>query len=91
MDEQTFPSTTYEWRRVKMSRPAGGQTGSRPKGGRWWFLSRYDWRKPLALTVKYRGGAEGWFEVHSRGGIGRFPGHACIYDVMREITRQDVP
>jgi hypothetical protein len=70
-----------------MRRPAGGQSGSAAKPLRWFGRPRVDWRQPTTLRIKYRGGAEGWVEVHARGSVGRFPGHATILDVIAEVTR----
>lgn len=90
-DEHPFGSTTWEWRRVKMSRAPQASGDRRPKGGRWWFLPPWNPRKPLTITVRYRGGPECWFEVKSRGGFGRFPGHVALIDVMREVWQEGNP
>jgi hypothetical protein len=86
--EQPFSSTTWEWRRVKIRRPAGGQKAPQPKAGRWHRFPARDPRVPLTLTVKFRGGPECWYEVHARGSAGRFIGTTSIHDVMAEINRQ---
>lgn len=39
------------------------------------------------MTVKFRGGPEAWYEIHSRGCTGRFPGHVAIHDAFDEINR----
>lgn len=88
--ERPFPSTTFAWRRVMVGRPAGGQQANGPKGRRWFGLSRADWRKPITIKVKYRGGAQAWFEIHARGSMGRFEGATSLVDVLAEITRQDL-
>lgn len=88
MPEQPFPSTHWEWRRVKIASPPEARKGRAPKAGRWWFLPRWPDRKPLPMTVKFRGGSECWYEVHARGQTGRFPGTASIHDVMREVMRR---
>lgn len=81
------PSTTWDWRKVRISCPAGGHQDSAPKALRWRFRPPRNPRVPLTMTVKFRGGAEAWYEIHSRGGVGRFPGHVCLHDVMDEINR----
>jgi hypothetical protein len=48
-----------------------------------------DRRKPLTLTISYRGGPEQWFEIHARGSIGRFPGYVALSDVMAAIYGED--
>jgi hypothetical protein len=49
-------------------------------------LSRRDPRKPLEITIKYRGGPECWWEVRARGVTLRRPGHMAIHDLFVEIT-----
>lgn len=84
--EQPFPSTTWEWRKVKVSRPAGGQE-QRPEGAP---LSLYrkprSPRVPLKVTVRHRGGPESWWEIEARGRFYRFPGYVCIDDAMRKVN-----
>lgn len=84
--DHTFESTTFEWKRVKVRRPAGGQQGSRPKGARWWHLPSRNPRERLSITLKYRGGPECWYEVSARGAVGRFPGYVQLHDLMQEIN-----
>lgn len=85
--EQTFGSTRWEFRRVKIARPPEAMTVSAPKGHRWRRLPRVDWRKPQHITISYRGGPEGWVEVHARGDLGRYPGSTAVLDVLADITR----
>lgn len=80
------PSTTWEYRRVIVRRPAGGQMGQTPKGGRWFRRPPRNGREVLTLTVKFRGGPECWYEVHARGSVGRFHGASALHDVMSEIN-----
>lgn len=66
-----------------MVRPAPhGQVSSAPKGHRWMKLPRRNPRTPLPITVKWRGGPEGWVEVHARGDVGRFPGDTPIATIV---------
>ena len=74
-----------------MRRPAGGHDAVGRKAARWFHLPLRDRRKPLTLTISYRGGPECWYEVHARGSIGRFPGYAALHDVMNEIYGVDRP
>lgn len=39
----------------------------------------------MTITIKYRGGAECWYEIRARGSLGRFHGATALHDVMREI------
>lgn len=87
MDERSFPSTTWSWRRVKVSPPPEARGQSARRAGRWFGRPPWPVRTPLHITVKYRGGPECWYEVHARGCIGRFPGHVALHDAIREIMR----
>jgi hypothetical protein len=87
-DEQTFPSTTWEWRKVKMKPPPAGHSTAAPKASRWYGLARWPRRRPLTLTIAYRGGPESWWLVTSRGRHGVFPGHLCLEDVMRAVMAE---
>lgn len=84
--EHTFESTTFAWKYVKVAGPAGGQKPERSSSRGFRRLPRWPMRKPLSLTMKYRGGAECWVEVHSRGEIARFPGNTAVYDVLCRIA-----
>lgn len=86
--EHTFGSTTWKWRRVKMTRAPQATGHSVPKGHRWRKLPRRDPRKPLALTIKLRGGPEGWVEVHARGDFARYPGSTCVLDILMDVNSQ---
>lgn len=80
-----LPSTTFVWKRVKMS--------SRPKGSKSAPKGRHAWRRfprlPLdrAITVRleYSGGAEAWVRVGARGTWGSVPGWMSIIDVLRLV------
>lgn len=85
--EHQFSSTTWEWRKTKIRRPAGGHSGSAPKALRWFRLPPRDPRQVLTVTVKLRGGPECWYELHARGQVGRFPGWVALHDVMAEINQ----
>lgn len=78
-------STTFGWRRVKIASPAASQSTQVPKGRRWRRLPRWNPRKRLTITVYYRGGPQCWYQVESRGSMGRFTGDAQLHDVMQEI------
>jgi len=59
------------------------------KGRPFRLLPKLNPRKPVHLTIKLRGGAEAWVEVHSRGSVLRVPGHTAVYDVLRTICNAD--
>lgn len=85
--EHPFGSTRFVTKHVRMARPPEARSYSGPKGLRWRKLPRLDWRKPVHLTITYRGGAEAWVEIHARGDIGRYTGNAQIIDILMDITR----
>jgi hypothetical protein len=84
--EQTFPSPHWEWRRVNINRRRTASGYSVPKGHRWRKLPPRNWREPLTITVKYRGGAEAWVEVHARGDMGRFPGYVTVVELLMWVN-----
>lgn len=83
------PSTTWEWRKTKIRSAPQAAQHSQPKAVRWYHMRARDRRKPLTLTISFRGGPEQWFEIHARGSIGRFPGYVCLADVMAAIYGDD--
>lgn len=74
---------------MKISRPAGGQQPSGAKRRRWHGALPRNPREPLTIKISYRGGPECWYEIHARGGMGRFPGVTALHDVMRQINQVD--
>lgn len=80
--EQPFPSPTWEWRYTMIRRPAGGHTRTAAAGLRWRGLPRRNPRDPLTCTVKLRGGAEAWVEIHARGDSTRVPGNTTIAELV---------
>ncbi len=87
-DEQTFPSTKWEWRPVKMKPPPAGQDTARAKRGRWWGLATWPRQRKMTLTVQWRGGSQSWWLVTARGRSGTFPGNAAIEDVMATVLNE---
>lgn len=86
--EHLFPSTTWEWKRVIVRRPPEANGSRAPQAHRRWFhLPPHDRRRPLSITVKYRGGAQGWIEVHARGSMRRVPGDIALLDLLEDIWR----
>ena len=76
------------WKRVKIRRPPEAHSGSRPKGDYWRRLPPRNGREPLKVSVKYRGGAQAWYEIHARGGVLRVTGDTALHDVMSRINNQ---
>lgn len=87
-DEQTFPSTTYEWRKVKIKRPAGGKDTARAKRGPWTRLATWPRHRKLRLTVSHRGGAASWWLIETRGASGVVPGNLAFEDVMKFVLNE---
>ncbi len=79
-------STTWFWKRVKMHRAPQASGSASGASTFWRRLSPRNPRVPLHITVKLRGGAECWVEVHARGAIGRYHGATAIYDVLADIN-----
>lgn len=76
------PSTTFGWRKVKIGQaPQAGMTGRR-KATPLSALAKRDPRKPLSITVTFRGGPECWWELRARGAVVRRPGHLQLHDVL---------
>lgn len=69
-----------------MSRPPEASTNSRPKGDYSHRLLPRNPREPLTITVTYRGGAECWWEIRSRGTVLRRPGSVALHDVLSDLN-----
>lgn len=81
-------STTFVWKRVKVS-PAPQAQGQTPKGPfRWCGMSRWNRKEKVSLTVVYRGGAESWWLVTARGRSVALPGWMALEDVMAEVCSE---
>lgn len=90
-DDETngcFPSTTWTWRKVRVLRPPKAGSDDARRAASQAVLSPRDLREPLTITVKFRGGAEAWWEIRARGRTFRRPGHVAIHDLMREICNK---
>lgn len=86
--EQTFPSTTFRWEMRKIRTPPAGHNTVRAKRGRFSGLATWPRNRKLRLTISYRGGAESWWLVESRGTQQAFPGHLAIEDVMVVVLNE---
>jgi hypothetical protein len=82
--EHTFSSTTWGYRRVKISTPAGG-THTVRRSRSFKSLRRQDRAEKVTLRISYRGGAESWWLVESRGTHAAFPGWLALEDLMRVV------
>jgi hypothetical protein len=86
--EQVFPSTTWQWKKVKMKPPPAGHSTARAQRGRWRHLARWPRTQRMTLQVTYRGGAESWWLVQARGSQGVFPGSAALEDIMSQVFNE---
>lgn len=79
------PSTTWEWRKVKIQRRSQSPSSASPQGAS--HALRADWnpREPLTVTVRYRGGPEAWIELKARGETYRMPGHVALFDALSSV------
>src|SRR6185503_20745786 len=84
-DEQVFGSTTWEWRKVKITRRTPAQQDRRGAASSSPALRQWPRRDPITITVRSRGGAESWWEVRARGRTHRFPGWVTLEDVMAQV------
>lgn len=78
-------STTFAWRRVKIASAPQASSRSGPSGLHSALVARRDPRKPLTVTIVYRGGSECWWELRARGMVVRRPGHLQLHDVLSEL------
>lgn len=90
--ERVFPSTTSIVKFVKVARSAGGHVAGGSAAlaapSTFWFglPAIRTRRKPVHLTIKYRGGAAAWVEIHARGRIGRYSGERSIIEILTDIA-----
>lgn len=88
LSNERSPSTTFAWKYVKVGRPPEASTQPARKGRRFRLLPPRNPRDPLKITVKLRGGAEQWIEVHARGDLARYPGYTQLIDVVLDVNAQ---
>jgi hypothetical protein len=89
--ERPFPSTTFEWKYVKIRRRPGPQGTARAKRapkvspeGRVPNSER-DLRRSHHVEVTYRGGPECWWEFRYAGQTVRVPGHLQLHDALVHV------
>lgn len=81
------PSTRWVVGQPRVTRPPARASKHVASGARWARYARLRPRERITLTIRYRGGAEAWYEIEARGSMGRFPGVVCLHDVVQEITQ----
>lgn len=89
-DEQSFPSTRWVWKKVKVTqRPQGTITARRSRSLRGFrVLPRSNRREYVTIRVKWRGGAESWWLVEARGKNQALPGWMALEDVMSLVHNE---
>jgi len=87
--DHVFPSTHWEWRRVKIRRPPEAQSTAAPQGRRLRGLPPRNPRESTFIQVHFRGGPECWYEVKARGRTLRYPGWVDLHSMMEEINQGD--
>lgn len=81
------PSTTWEWRRVRVTRGAAGRSAAGRKSVRWRRFPRLPREKAVTVRLKYRGGAQAWVVVTARGESNAYPGDVMLYDLLADICQ----
>lgn len=83
------PSTTFVWKKVKIEPPARPQVTARAQRARSALrpepLPKPLPRKTTGVLVKYRGGAEAFWEISHSGRTVRVPGWWQLHDAMRLV------
>ena len=80
-------STTWVWKRVKITRAAQPRETAPRKGHRWRGRTRREPAEWLTLRMKYGGGSEGWVIVDARGVVAPFHGATAILDILMEVCQ----
>jgi hypothetical protein len=79
--ERAFPSPTHGPTACKIPSAAGTALASQSARRAVRRVSRRDWRRPIWITLKYRGGSEAWWEITFRGETRRYPGHLSLHEL----------
>lgn len=75
------PSHTQPPKARKITKPPQAKGSPPPQAS----LLPWPWKRPVTVTLKYRGGPEGWVEIRGRGRVWRRPGVTAIHDVLMEV------
>ncbi len=79
-------SPTCEWEIAKIRRRPQRQRDSAKRRQLWARMSRRNPTSPISIMVEWRGGAEAWIKVTSRGAYRNYPGYATLADVVLDIN-----
>lgn len=80
-------STTWGWRYVKIRTAPQAKEHRERSESALHSLLMWPRRKPMTLTIKWRGGAECWYEIRARGRTIRRPGCVALDDIMADLGR----
>lgn len=80
-------STSWAWRRVKIAQPPQAKKPERAPASTLGSLLPWPRKRPMTVTLVYRGGPECWIEVRARGRIVRRPGVVALVDLWRELAQ----
>lgn len=86
MPNECTPSTTWEWRRVKVRRRPQGTSTARRRRSTGAQMAPRNAVDPLQIVVRYRGGAEAWWRIDARGETYIMPGWVDIESAFRMIN-----
>lgn len=89
MTEQSYkrsPSTTWEWRKVKLKAAPAQGTQSPKASNTPHRLARRNRNRPIWLEGKFRGGAESSWTFTFRGVTWRVPGWWTVEDLMAMVN-----
>lgn len=81
-------STTWRSPQGTVSRAPQATGTAAARGVRLAQLPRRNPRDPLTVTVRYRGGPEGWVELRTRGATVRVPGHTDVASLVLLLNSQ---
>lgn len=85
------PSTTWEWRRVKVSEAPQAPRAQRAAGAPHAFKPATNRRVNTILEIAFKGGAESQWYVKCRGSRYTLPGWMCLEDVMALVHHETEP
>lgn len=86
---RTVVSTTWVSEQRKIASPPQAKEHRASAASSLLGLLPWPRRKPMVLSIKFRGGPECWYEVRARGRTIRRPGVIALHDLMRELYRDD--
>lgn len=74
------PSTRWTYTEVKIE-PAARPQPRQASAAR--SAAERSWRSPYTVQIRFRGGAECWWEISAPGLRLRLPGHVALHDALK--------